>query len=214
MTTAAARPAKTTFVAVSPITGTAHTRKSARAYTHAVVCFKSAESVAEGLRREAAFTAKRGRQYHIIADLLELNAEPSRTEPLQAFLFEATESSSFNSRQAGVRTRWQDVLYHIAGEPTPNGIENRSFTLYASRAEAATSYRTYAERELNRAFELTATATQAKPDEAASFHHSAALAAKEVLKNNSTGSYWTEVAVVEVTTGPVPAKAKAAWSTK
>lgn len=200
MTATTTRTQKTTFVATSPITGDAFTRKSARAYTHAVISFKSAESVADELRRMAAFADKQARQYDIIADILEHAAAPFPTEPLHAFLFGKPMSSSYNTQQAGVRTQWQDVLYHIAGEPTPNGIENRSWTMYQSRQEAAAAYREYSAGQRADAARLRVKAETAEPRQGASFHHSAALAQKEVQKEAAIGQgqYWTEIAVVEV----------------
>ncbi len=189
---------KVTFLATSPNTGKVFTRKSDHAYTHAVIYYQSAESVAEGLLREASSCRKWASEYNITADLLELGAEPSRTEPLHGFLFEG-ERGSLNSQAAGVKTRWQDVLYSIASEPTPNGIDNRRGSLFATRAEAAAEYRKWAEENRERVIFYQERAKQTEPQEAATFHSSAVLALKKA-QSEANNPYWTTAKVVKLTT--------------
>jgi len=189
---------KVTFVAISPNTGEVFTRKSDHDYTYAVIYYQSAESVAEGLLREASYHSKAASQYNIIADLLELGAEPSSTEPLHGFLFEG-ERGSLNSQRAGVKTRWQDVLYSIATEPTPNGIENRSHSLFATRADAVTGYRKWAEENAQSVAFYRERAAKAEENEAVTFHSSISLASKKA-QAEANKPYWTTATVVKLTT--------------
>jgi hypothetical protein len=171
----------TTFVATSPFTGQEHTRRSERAYTHAVICHRPVAAVAAECGQDAEKDTARAAEYQLIAGLLEREETPSPDSPLMA----PSRSRSWNSEQAGVRTRWDEVLYDFVDGPFSDG-PYKSHVL-RTRAELVAAYRDYAANAQGMSTLRRRRAEEARATngfrESASFHHSEALAQKAAAKS-------------------------------
>jgi hypothetical protein len=170
---------KTTFLATSTRTGKTYTRTSLRAYTHAVVSYEGPESLAARQDRSAVVQDRYEAEYTLTAAYLRAG-----TAPMDGILTEKVDGGmSYNEQKAGVRTKWDSVRYGVA-----NGTMGQPKNDAAATAEIyerfAVSARESAARHRARAAEIRATGEYA---EGASFHHSAALAAKEADKAPAYG---------------------------
>jgi plasmid stabilization system protein ParE len=172
---------KTTFVAVSPLTGKKFTRKSERQYTFAVICSESIEAQRQRSEADAKYEEKLAAQYHEIATFLETGTTPDATHRLRQP--KPRSHFSWAEYEAGVRTKWDSILYHATRDNE-------------THAQVAANYRRWASNSQDRANKLRAEVID-RPREGASFHHSEALARKEQAKD---AKYWTQVVVVPCVT--------------
>lgn len=193
--------AKTTFAATSPNTGEVFTRTSARAYTFAVVYARSAAAQREAAGRDAVSDYNRAGEYRLIADLLDAGVKP-----VDGWLLAPAKHLSGYEREAGVRTRWDEVEVRLEDGKFAGKYWNQK-----PRAERIAEYREWADeciasasRKLDATFELR---------EAVTFHHTEALARKAALAEQAKG-YWDH-AVTVVPCDALerkPKGAKAAWA--
>lgn len=157
-------PKPTKFTAVSPFTGAEFTRKSHRAYTHAVILHTPVEALRAGLEAEIATQLQWGDRYRLIAEHLEQGTEPEAGSPLLG----KPSGTSYNEQKAGVRTVWDQIRYQLEGR-SPSGP--------ISAAALAEQYRGY-EADVRARVDRLDPAAIVEPREGASFHHSLALAQK------------------------------------
>ena len=181
---------KTTFVAVSPLTGKQFTRKSEREYTYAVVYSESIESQQIRAENEAKYCDAQAARYDAIAQFLETGTTPDATHKLRQQ--KSRHMFSLNEYAAGVRTEWDSVEYDIID----GAFGNTKSVIAGTRLENAARYRGWANDNITRAKAYRATQIDA-PREAATFHHSNLLAVKAMANE---GKRWTEAKVVFCTT--------------
>lgn len=149
---------KTTFTVVSNVTGKTYTRKSFRAYTHAVVSHKTTDAIVASLTKAADREAEEAIRYEAIA----MHLTNGTTPEAGSILLKPT-SMCLRDANNGCRTEW-DVVTRGWCKHT---IEQyREWTTECSKR--MTQYREEA---------IAARATN-KIEEGATFHHSAALAHK------------------------------------
>ena len=126
---------KTTFVAVSPLTGKQFTRKSEREYTYAVVYSESIESQQIRAENEAKYCDAQAARYDAIAQFLETGTTPDATHKLRQQ--KSRHMFSLNEYAAGVRTEWDSVEYDIID----GAFGNTKSVIAGTRLENAARYR-------------------------------------------------------------------------
>lgn len=160
---------RTKFTAVSPFTGAVLTRKSFHGYTHVAVCIEYAATLAAREIRSAETQEEYAAKYHEVAKHLAAG-----TTPTNGILLEPASSRSYNEVQAGVKTEWDSVMY----ERQQNAESIHDWAKY--EAGAIESARFHRERAATMLRDGTVR-------EWATFHHSHALAVKQ-LGNKTNGN--------------------------
>ena len=177
------------FTATSPVTGRTYTRKSQHLYTHACISFQRADAQAARLQQDAMRRDESAAESREIAAHLRAGTTPAAG----SVLLERCTAMSYNMQKAGVRTKWDAVLYDTRRVPY-GATEPKAPEVCAAEYEGwAADDDTRAAQDRAEAHRIVV-ANEIR--EGATFHHSATLAAKEAAKQATYPGRW-ETRVVE-----------------